>query len=156
MPPALWSRSPGVYRGPAFPAPLGSRFPHLLGARPSASLSRVGSELSWKEGTPGSRSGRSRVMVNWFQGRCFWQSLRNSGTSPRAGNAKLFFSSSFLPLSSRSSFGQDCLSLDCNALLFVPSLPIPLFLPGSQSELGKTNGLQSQPGHFSSARLTKS
>lgn len=43
-------------------------------------VSQVGSVLNWNEVPPGSRRGRSRVMVNWFQGRCFWQSLRNSGT----------------------------------------------------------------------------
>lgn len=105
-------RLPGVYPDKLSLLPRVS-IPLLAMSSPfSESLSsRIRTELeeghSWE-----SKRKVARVMVNWFQGRCFWQSLWNSGTSPRAENAKLFFSFFFLPLSSRSSFNQDCLSLD--------------------------------------------
>lgn len=60
--------------------PQGLRFPHSQCVLPLPCFSGAESKLRWNEVPPGSRSGRSRVMVNWFQGRCFWQSLRNSGT----------------------------------------------------------------------------
>lgn len=60
--------------------PQGLRVPPLQRVLPSPFLPGAESKPRWNEVPPGSRSGRSRAMVNWFQGRCFWQSLRNSGT----------------------------------------------------------------------------